>query len=672
MASNKNIFETVFENAAIGMARVAPDGSFLSVNQKICDIVGYTKDELLSLTFQDITHPDDLELDLDYVHQMLDGSIETYSMEKRYIKKDKSIIWVNLTVSLVVKKDGLPDYFISNVEDINERKFLEIELKNALQSSNEQELRKQLALQTGTIGIWEWSYDTNTLIWDDIMYEIYGFASAKDKRPYEMWSNAIDETDKPLVEKNLFSARETNGRYDIKFWITTPSLKRRYIHALGKNEFDENGNAYRMVGTNTDITEHKNLIDKALKQEKKYKSLMQLSSDGLFIMNLDGKLLEYSNEVKKLLGYSDEELKNLYVYDWAVDFTNEEVLDIVKNTPREASVFETKHRRKDGSIYLASISAVKITIEGEDYIYAAVRDITELKQKDEEFKSKLQKFVDTQNNIVVLTDGKQLEFSNKTFLDFFGYENIEAFKKDYNCIYERFIEKDGFFNLGLVKENESNWIESMLNLSGRARVVSILDKYSISHAFSVSINEFDNESYVISFADISDTMIEKSELAKEANVDTLTNVYNRLYFNKHIPCIIDENEKKNMQTGIVMFDIDTFKDVNDTYGHDVGDYVLETIASLVTKYTRYNDKIVRWGGEEFIVISELDKDDNLSNLAEHLRTIIERYNFKDVGTVTCSFGCAVHNKERDILDTIKEADENLYKAKDGGRNRVVY
>jgi PAS domain-containing protein len=172
---------------------------------------------------------------------MLEGIIDTYKMDKRYIKKDGSIIWINLAVSLVLKEDGSPDYFISNVENISERKSLELELINTLKISNEQELRKQLALQTGTIGIWEWNYHSNTLIWDDVMYNIYGFSSNKDQNPYEMWTNAVDALDKPLVEKNLFDAKERNSIYDIKFWITTPTLERKYIHAIGRNEFDENG-----------------------------------------------------------------------------------------------------------------------------------------------------------------------------------------------------------------------------------------------------------------------------------------------------------------------------------------------------------------------------------------------------------------------------------------------
>ncbi|MEK6752792.1 MAG: PAS domain S-box protein [Chloroflexota bacterium] len=131
-------FRTTFEQAAVGIAHVGTNGSWLRVNQRLCDIVGYTRDELPGLTFQDITHPDDLQTDLNYVHQMLADEIKVYSMEKRYIRKDRSIVWINLTVSLVRETSGEPKYFISVVEDITEHKQAEVEraqLLNVLESS---------------------------------------------------------------------------------------------------------------------------------------------------------------------------------------------------------------------------------------------------------------------------------------------------------------------------------------------------------------------------------------------------------------------------------------------------------------------------------------------------------------------------------------------------------
>jgi PAS domain S-box-containing protein len=119
---NEERFRATFEQAAVGMAHVAPDGRLLRVNRKLCDIVGYSRDELLQKTLQDIMHPDDLDADLENVRQVLTGEISTYTMEKRYLRKDASVVWINLTVSVVRHVSGDPDYFISVIEDITERK----------------------------------------------------------------------------------------------------------------------------------------------------------------------------------------------------------------------------------------------------------------------------------------------------------------------------------------------------------------------------------------------------------------------------------------------------------------------------------------------------------------------------------------------------------------------
>jgi PAS domain S-box-containing protein len=122
-------FEATFEQAAVGLAHVAPDGRWLRVNRKLCDTLGYSRDDLRRKTFQEITHPDDLEADVAYVARLLSGEIPSYAMEKRYVRADGGTVWVQLTVSLVRDDAGRPDYFISVVEDIDRRKSVETALR---------------------------------------------------------------------------------------------------------------------------------------------------------------------------------------------------------------------------------------------------------------------------------------------------------------------------------------------------------------------------------------------------------------------------------------------------------------------------------------------------------------------------------------------------------------
>ncbi|NJM48560.1 MAG: PAS domain S-box protein [Alkalinema sp. RU_4_3] len=140
IAEREDQFRTTFEQAAIGCAHVGLDGSWLRMNQKLCEIVGYSREELLQKTFQDITYPEDLAGDLALVEQLLAGNIPNYSLEKRYIRGDRSIVWARITVSLrrlapdAEDSLGKPLYFISMVEDISDRKQLEFQNEANLQA----------------------------------------------------------------------------------------------------------------------------------------------------------------------------------------------------------------------------------------------------------------------------------------------------------------------------------------------------------------------------------------------------------------------------------------------------------------------------------------------------------------------------------------------------------
>ena len=153
-----------------------------------------------------------------------------------------------------------------------------------------------------------------------------------------------------------------------------------------------------------------------------------------------------------------------------------------------------------------------------------------------------------------------------------------------------------------------------------------------------------------------------------ANKDKLTQLYNRVYMDKKIDELVELDEP----FAIVIADIDHFKKINDTYGHIVGDKVLESFASILQKHLKDKAIVSRWGGEEFlIVIPKCNDIDKVYKLIEELREKIERYDFPEVHNVTASFGCTIHYPSNSFKDTMHQADKALYKAKELGRNCVV-
>ncbi|MDY0122085.1 MAG: diguanylate cyclase [Sulfurimonas sp.] len=291
------------------------------------------------------------------------------------------------------------------------------------------------------------------------------------------------------------------------------------------------------------------------------------------------------------------------------------------------------------------------------------------KHKFRELSQKTQKILDAQDALVVITDGKTILDVNKRFLEFFAFKSLEDMDKGERCICQYFEENDKFFHLKKVRHQEY-WLETLSALPNKDHIVSMRDSKGAAHSFVINMSRFE-QNYILSFSDISETMHEHFTLEKKATHDTLTNAYNREYFEKSIDPLIDEAKRADLHLGVLIFDIDHFKDVNDTYGHTVGDLILKKLVKTVHHTIRAEDMLIRWGGEEFLLLAKVQSLETLLKLAEHIRTTIENTSFEEVERITCSFGVTLYQEEEKIQDAIRRADEALYEAKRSGRNQVL-
>lgn len=160
------------------------------------------------------------------------------------------------------------------------------------------------------------------------------------------------------------------------------------------------------------------------------------------------------------------------------------------------------------------------------------------------------------------------------------------------------------------------------------------------------------------------------ELEKLSQTDALTKIYNRRKLDEILIAKLARAERYNQLFSLVLIDIDHFKKVNDTYGHQVGDDVLKAISKLFFDSIRKTDMIGRWGGEEFLIVSLENNYENVLVFAEKLRAIIESHDFPVVGRITCSFGVSYYIKSDTLHNLINRADTALYQAKSAGRNCV--
>ncbi len=170
--------------------------------------------------------------------------------------------------------------------------------------------------------------------------------------------------------------------------------------------------------------------------------------------------------------------------------------------------------------------------------------------------------------------------------------------------------------------------------------------------------------------DITERKLAEEELRRLAATDKLTGAYNRTKCHEILEREIERVKRHNQPLSIIIFDIDRFKRINDRYGHNAGDYVLKTIADIVRESIRKIDYFVRWGGEEFMVISSETNLKEATALAERIRAKIESSTFEGVGKVTVSFGVTEFTSNDTEDSLIKRADDAMYEAKKKGRNRV--
>ena len=241
-------FRDTFEQAAVGLAHVAPDGRFLWVNKRLCAITGYSRNELSTKTFQEITHPDDLDIDLLRMQNLLDGRIQTYAIDKRYRRKNGAYVWISLTVSLIRDENDEPVHFISVIEEIDARKQAELALR-------ESQTRLRLALDTAQLGSWDIDLRTDSFLCSDQYRSIMGLpkdvaltrSDARARFHPDDLANVMAEFDRAVTD---------NSAYTTEFRVFSPDGGVHWVSSTGRPIY-ENGKPVRVVGVALDITQRR-------------------------------------------------------------------------------------------------------------------------------------------------------------------------------------------------------------------------------------------------------------------------------------------------------------------------------------------------------------------------------------------------------------------------------
>lgn len=279
--------------------------------------------------------------------------------------------------------------------------------------------------------------------------------------------------------------------------------------------------------------------------------------------------------------------------------------------------------------------------------------------------------LDSGHCFMLTTKGEEIEFINNTFLNNLGFDDLDSFKEKYSSVrdfFERFVRSP---YPGEDSRKMTRRIMQHSNLYSLVYFVSNKPEGK-ERAFIINTSRSSElDMTIYSFSDVTLIEEERQELEHQATRDGLTGVYNRVKFSSILLEEVSRVKRYKEVLSLIMFDIDNFKKVNDTYGHDVGDAVLMGVSDIITLNVREQDVFARWGGEEFMTIAVESDLEGAKLLAEKMRHKIETTDFGEAGVVTCSFGVTQFKKGESIEEMMKRVDIALYEAKGLGRNRVV-
>ncbi len=393
-------FRAIFDQAAVGVSLTATyTGEILVVNQKYCDIVGYSEDKLKTFNFQKITHPDDLQLDLDKMKQLQEGKIPDFSMEKRYLHPDGSTIWVNLTVSPLWKVGEEPTMHIAVIEDITKRK--ETEKINHLLNSSLIQARDHLK------NVFENSADAIGIVdehgmwkdWNRAAEHLYGYSSEElkgtpfsevyaDKKELDTLIQKLRK--KSYLRKYEISMKNKEGKI-LPFELSISLLK------------DNNNNNIGSVCVARDLTERKNVESALRKSEERYRkhyiaaketgeryqSLLESTLDAIVTYDTQSRVTFVNNAFRDIFGWEMSEISKgaPYIPVSEQEITRANVLKVIRDgIPLKD--FETKRLTKQGKLINVNISASRFNDHHGNPagMVVILRDITKSKTMEAELK----------------------------------------------------------------------------------------------------------------------------------------------------------------------------------------------------------------------------------------------------------------------------------------------
>lgn len=449
LRESEELFRGAFDQAAVGILLTETDGRFTRANPKMCEIFGYSTDELVGMTYLDVTHPDDIEASANAHDDLRKGKVENIPIEKRYLRKDGTVIWARVTISYMRDDEGNHLGNIGFVEDIDDRKKAERALAETTQNLAE-------AQRIGQIGSWELDSESGVLMWSDTNYRLLGLDPETFTPTYDALLEMIhpDDRESMIARNNQMIAGSTVE--PIEYRVIRPNGETRILQSRGEIVRNADGTTRRIRGTVQDITERKRAEQALRDSEARLDAFFNQAPAGMVIYDSDGRYAKINEPFARVTGHSAEEVigkkPSEVLLSPAFAKRVEEVNRKVLESGETVSDFEFSVHMADGG-GLRTFDSTRFPIAGPSgktvSAGAVALDITERRQAEEEaaraaryldllFKHSLTSFVlmDRDFNFIrvndayATADGKDPEFfPGKNHFDIYPSEARPLFEE---------------------------------------------------------------------------------------------------------------------------------------------------------------------------------------------------------------------------------------------------
>lgn len=382
--------------------------------------------------------------------------------------------------------------------------------------------------------------------------------------------------------------------------------------------------------------------------------------------------------------FSMNEMKQfINIYNYPVIITDEKYVVILENkkftllekSDKEEIAKKLLHVsdlseyviRKNNKDITFSLISSSISIENKEYFIISFFDISVRKKLIKDLSAKQSLFNSLTEQLpegIILFDEKII-YTNNTFEKLLGYTEkelhqinlLDLFESNESLLFKELLEK--------LSSKRKSKLETSLKINKK-------DSEELWVRLNIKrIKQNDKYLFLAVITDISKEVNKLHELSQLAYYDKLTGIYNRRKFDEMLNIEYKITKRYNRHLSALFFDIDHFKKINDTYGHDIGDDVLSNLSSLVSQQIRETDIFARWGGEEFIVLLPETKSEEAIVVAQEIMDVLESYTFPEVNKVTISIGISSVNGKERVQTFLKRLDNALYKAKKEARNRYI-